>query len=82
MSCTRRKESASAIVLGAAGAECRLPFGRHVLSLSFDPGSTRVVENDDGDLAIEPVDLIAEAGPSSFIVTVLSDDASPAEVYS
>lgn len=80
MSCTRAKESRTAIVLGAAGAECRLPFGAHLLSVGFDPAASRIVEGDDGDLTIEPVTLLPSA-PAPVTVALLSDDATPGEVY-
>ena len=79
MTCTRKKESPAAIVLGAMGSEVRIRLGRGRSSLVLPGGSLRF----DGEPAIsEPIHFAGPSPEPSLLVTVLPEDASPAKVYS
>lgn len=84
MTCTRRRESPVAIVLGANGFELRQVW-RHVrFSVVFPGGPPPISRAPEGDLVVENA-VFGEEPPDhdcSFAVTLLSDDTPPAEVYS
>ncbi len=89
MSCTRRKESEKSFVLGASGAELRMKLtdgtpARFLLQRGqFNVSPAPLPEGLDVDawltLGADGKEIFPE---DSFLVTVLSADGSPAEVYS
>lgn len=82
MSRTRQKESPAALFLGGArGREVRVRLGAG-LSMTMPDGRYEPGVPAEETRFVDEIRFDETPAPPSFVVTVLSDDTTPAEVYS